>query len=312
MSAVRLCKIKLQNSGVSPGDMIFGKPSIHFSTGVIFLPLPKIENIARIDTENDRLLEPLVNTGWISRVNVCQDRDLIFTLSGDVKQIKTFKAAGEEVKFSLDISSYPEDIAFDSDRDLLFVLGTRDPPPSYDKTIDLYRFPESKHLGGVSTNGRPVSVIYDELEDRLLVLSLQPAEISIFKPSEELSLESVNPLPDPNPVTFGICPSRRKMVIGTSSGKIIISSAGESPAAIVASFREPVSMMAYNPLLDHLYVAFTRSRNLAVLDLESMKVRENIRCSSEVSDILFDQMHNKFYVFMEASQSIEVYLDQGR
>ncbi len=312
MSAVRLCKIKLRDSWNASGSAIFGKASIYFRSGIIYLPLPREEKVLRIDTESDKLLEPVVKTGWVSSVMVCQDRDLIFTLSSDEKEVKTFKATGEDVRFSLDIGLYPEEAAFDSDRDMLVIRGTKEPPPNPEKVIDLYRFPECKHLGSIPVEGEPVSVKYDELEDKFILLSRRPSELIILDPSQEMGREFSGPIQDSEPVCMEICPSKKRIAIGTSSGKIILFQ-GESPiASEITAFREPVYLLVYNPLLDHLYVAFENSRNLTVLDMETMKVRENIRCSSEVSDIVFDQMHNKFYVLMEKTQSIEVYLDQGR
>lgn len=310
MSAVRLSKIKLPVLGTENGTALLGKPAIHFRTGMIYLPVPRESKIFRIETENDRLVDPIHDAGWVFSLMANQERDIVFALSGDSKEVRTFKAGVESTRFSMMLEIYPEDAAFDSDRDLLMVLGTGNPPPDPEKTLDLYRFPECRHLGTVKVKGTPVALKYDDLEDEFSILSKEPPELNVMRPAAKLSLDKPLTVPENDPVAFEMCPSSKHVVVGTSSGKIILMEGGRS--RMVAKFREPISELVFNPLLNHLYVTFERSRYMSILDMETMKERETVKCPSEISNIIFDQTHNKFYVFMEKKATIEVYMDQGR
>ena len=70
--------------------------------------------------------------------------------------------------------------------------------------------------------------------------------------------------------------------------------------------------MIFNSIVNHLYVIFKDSRYLAVIDLQNKKVREVEKCSSEISDIVFDGLHNKIYALLPSIPALEAYLDMGR
>ncbi len=314
MSAVRIAKIKLQNELAGTGPALLGKPDLHLRKNTLYLPAPGSGKILRIDTENDRLIESITDPNWVSSVIVSQDRDFIFAISVDRRTITTFKAGIADGLFSLNTDIYPEDVAFDSDRDLLLVRGTVDPPPSHDRALDMYRFPESKHIGRVELRGNPVSAQYDGLEDEFVILGNNPSELNILKNTgrEKLTALETVPLPNSEPTCLALCPSSRKIAVGTSDGRIMLVSRGKGSSSIIAGFRDPISKLVYNPLLEHLYVTFQGSRNLSILDMESGKIRESVKCSSDVSSLVFDEMHNKFYVFTVKNTAVEVYLEQGR
>lgn len=314
MSAVRIGKIKLQKELAGPGPAMLGKPAVHFRKNIIYLPAPRSGKILRIDTENDRLLDSLPDSYWVSSLSVSQDRDFVFALSMDRKYINTFRAGSTGASFSLNTEIYPEDAAFDSDRDLLLVHGTVNPPPFPAKVLDIYRFPESNHIGRIELEGNPVSIEYDEFEDCFVALTSNPSGISILDPAgrEMPAVGKTIPIPNSDPQCFDMCPSSRKIVAGTSDGRVILVSRGSGGNRPLANFREPISSLVYNPLLEHLYVTFRESRNISIIDMESGKIRESAKCSSDVSSLVFDEMHNKFYVFMEKNRAVEVYLEQGR
>lgn len=314
MSAVRIGKIKLQNELIKPGTAILGNPAIHFRKNTIYLPAPRSGKLLRIDTENDRLLEPIEDSEWVSSLFVSQDRDFVFALSTDHKSIKTFRVGSADSTYSLETEVYPENAAFDSERDLLLVMGTESPPPGPSKLIDIYRFPESNHLGRVELPGNPVSLAYDDLEDEFVVLADNPSAIHILKPEGrgKIAVKETLDLPNSKPTCFEMCPSSRRIVVGTSVGRIISVSLDSGEKSEIASFRDEISGLVFNPLLDHLYVSFRESRFISILDMETSKIRETVKCASDISSIVFDEMHNKFYTFLEKNCTVEVYLEQGR
>lgn len=313
MSAVRISRIKLQDIG-GETQFILGKPSIHSRSNTIYLPVPIEGKLVKINTDDDKVVGSMERTGWVTEISVCEDRGMVFEITGDRKQVTAFKAGEENSGFSMDINVFPRESAFHNDRDLLLVLGSVNPPPDPDRTLDLYRFPEGNHLGTLEIQGSPVSLKYDDLEDLFMVLTKNPNSLVSLRPEGrgKLSVVKTLNLPPDEPLVFETCPSDKRIVVGTSTGKLLSLSADSTEPKVIASFREQISGLIFNPLLDHLYITFKNSRYLSILDLESRKVRETIKCSAEISSAVFDGMHNKFYVFMENNRTVEVYLEQGR
>lgn len=314
MSAVRLSKIRLQEFLEKGTVGEPGRPSIHPHSDTLFLPIPEEGRIIKINTEEGRPAGSVSNTGKVTAVDICEERDLVFSFTEDEKTVKTFRVGEEEARFTMNVELFPKKSAFHSDRDLLLIMGTKDSPTEQENAIDLYRFPECRHLDPIRLDGNPVSLKYDDLEDQFIVLTAEPGGITILKPTGRGNLSHLKniSLGDFHPVDLTVCPSGSKMVVGTSEGKVLMVSGNNPKARVIASFRVPISQLIFNPLVEHLYITFRNSRYLAIMDMETLKIRENIRCSAEITNMVFDVKHNKFFVFMDGNRTIEVYLEQGR
>lgn len=309
MSTVKLCKIKLSHVTGADRAIAFGHPAMHIRSGIILLPEHSSESILRIDTETDRLLEPVEDYGRVSLIAICQERDLAFAAMGGKKEVRAFRITDEKNYLSMKFDFEPESITFDGDRDLLLVSGHReDSTPA----VEFYQFPDGRMLREMKAEGEPLSVTYDDLDDLFMVLYGHPSSLVTLDPKKGLDYFYSRTLGGEEGLTFELCPSGKKVVVGTVSGKIVSIKAEDTGTSVVASFREQVSRVIFNPLVGHLYVSFSGSRHLAVIDMETDKVREVIKCSSEISDMVFDELHNKIYVLLPEASAIEVYLDQGR
>ena len=228
------------------------------------------------------------------------------------KEIRALRTSGEGSVFSLKFDFYPSRAAFDGDRDLLLVIGTDELETDINTRIAFFSFPDCRMIQAVSVKGNAESVRYDELEDSFRILQNNPGQVLTLSPSLGLDKFHSFSLGDEKGVTFEVCPTEKKIVVGTLNGKILSLDSEEKGFKVLASFKEPVSKIMYNPLVNHLYVAFKESRNLAVIDMEIARIREVVRCSSEVSELAFDEKHNKIYALLAGISSIEIYLDQGR
>lgn len=312
MSTVKLSRIRISDGSDKVRHSTFGEPAVHIDSGILYIPDPDNDRVLRIETENDKMLEPIPGIGKVSRVTICQDRDLAFAVIKAEKEIRALRTSGEGSVFSLKFDFYPSRAAFDGDRDLLLVIGTDELETDINTRIAFFSFPDCRMIQAVSVKGNAESVRYDELEDSFRILQNNPGQVLTLSPSLGLDKFHSFSLGDEKGVTFEVCPTEKKIVVGTLNGKILSLDSEEKGFKVLASFKEPVSKIMYNPLVNHLYVAFKESRNLAVIDMEIARIREVVRCSSEVSELAFDEKHNKIYALLAGISSIEIYLDQGR
>lgn len=312
MSTVKLCKIRIPAGTGERGFSRFGEPAIHLRTGVIYLPDAESGRILRIETEKDRLLSDIENMEGVSQVHICQERELVFTVHSDLKQIRVFKTDSYQNFSTFNTDFYPENIAFDSDRDTLLVLGSRVNPGGDIDEVSFFQYPDFRKIESFSYKGTPVSAKYHELEDTFLILYRKPGNIVIIDPRKGLNFFYAQSLGGEEGNAFDVCLAEREIVAGTDSGKVLSLKYRDTGISIASSFREPVAGTVFNPLISHLYVYFKDSRKLAVIDMVALKTREILKCSSNVSRMLFDEIHNKIYAVLPELSAVEVYLDQGR
>lgn len=311
MSTVKLGRIKLGSDRRGGEARTYGRADICSQTGTIFLPDPPSSSIIRIDTEKDRVLEPLLNSGEISSLFYCQERGLIFTIHAGEREVRAFRASDPGDRYSAKLDFAPSGISFDGDRDILSIIGTGE-PGSGGAHARFYRFPEFRELQSEPVPGIPLSTLYDDISDMFYILADSPSAIYRFVPKNGLRTASRSEIPEGSGTSMQICPSDGRILVGTSTGKLLSANTEDMKLEVAASFREPVAEISFNHLVNHLYVAFRDSRDLAVIDLDTMKTREIIRCGAPVSQVLFDEMHNKIYILLQDADMIEVYLDQGR
>lgn len=310
MSTVKIARIRLPGKPDNPGMDSLGKPAMDTHNGIIYLPDRSNGTIMRIDTEDDRVLPSIDGVGDISAITICQERELAFLVRAGERVVQTYKSGLEESFYSLEFSFQPRSIAFDGDRDLLLVLGQ--PSETGAAELSFHQFPDCRELAKLSTPGNAISAIYDDLEDAFRILENDPGVVVTVNPKDGLGVKHVHPVDNEEATSFDVCPTEKRIVVGTRSGKIFYLDTEKETSTVLASFREPVSSIIYNPLVGHLYVTFAGSRNFAVFDMETHRLRELLKCGSEVSRMVFDELHNKIYLFTPENWSAEVYLDQGR
>lgn len=312
MSTVKLSKIKIPGATGEKGFSRFGEPAIHLRTGMLYLPDNETGKIVLIDTENDRVVSNIENAGHVSQVHICQDRELVFTVHREKKEIRVFRVDANENVVTFSTEFYPEIIAFDSDRDTLLVLGSKSNPDGKIDIVAFYQYPDFRMIDTLNFKGLPVSAKYHEIEDTFLILYREPGNIVTIDPRKGLSYFYAQSLGGEEPNSFEVCLAERELVAGTDSGKVLTVKYRDTGISVVSSFKDPVTGTVFNPLISHLYVYFGNSRNLAIIDMETLKTREILKCSSNVSHLLFDETHNKIYAALPDSSAVEVYLDQGR
>lgn len=303
MSTVKICRIKLPKQEPGTGGAFPWLGAVHSGSESLYIPDPSGGDTLIINTENDRITGRVDNTGKNSIASVCAERDLLFLTGPSSKEALVFKIGNRMSHPPMRFHFPPGKISLDGDRDLILVSR---------KEYSFWSYPDVKAIDFPRSPGEAVETSFDDLEDSFLILLQNPSHLLVIKSGRILSLS--------RDVGFGketvnsavLCSVERKIVAGTESGKILLAELDTQALTTVAEFREPVKKVIFNPLVNHLYIIFKQSRNLAVFDLENKKVREVEKCGSEISDIMFDDLHNKIYALLPSFPALEAYLDMGR
>lgn len=309
MTTVRISRIKLPQ--VSGTTASFGMPALHRRTGIIYIPDTESGSILRVESENEKLLEPLQTDFGIVQIHICQERDIAFMVDSRNRKIVAFRIDNFESRVTFETPYTPYEVAFDGERDILMILGGEKGSEGPD-SVFFYRYPDFNKLSRLDVQGTPVRAGYDEIEDTFMILCRNPGSIVYIDPSRGLDKPVSQSLGDEDGTAFDVCLPNRILVAGTASGEILSLNYKDTGIKAVTKFKEPVSAVLFNSVMNHLYVSFSGSRNLAVIDLETMKTREVFRCSSVVSNLIFDELHNKIYAVLPETSTLEIYLDQGR
>ncbi len=304
MSTLKICRIKLPKQDSPIGMSLPWRGAVHSSSNSLYLPDPAEGKVLLIDTEKDRIKDEVEGTGSNSMAQICRDRDLVFLTGSALNEALVYKIGAIRNLLTLKFNFPPTGLSLDSDRDVLLASGAEE--------FAFYRYPELKGLDFQRPAGKVRQAYFDTLEDAFVILLQDPHRLMVIKSGESLSVM--------HDVGFGsetinavvICSVDRKVVLGTEGGKILVTGFDSQPQKLAASFKEPVAKLVYNSYVNHLYVMFRGSRHLAVVDMETDKVREVERCGSEISDIMFDELHNKIYALLPSIPALEVYLDMGR
>lgn len=303
MSTVKICRIKLPKQDASTGTSSPWRGAVHSSTDSLYLPDPAEGKVLLIDTENEKIKGEVEGTGSNSVAQVCNDRGLLFLTGPYGNEALAHKIGAGKNLLPLKFDFLPESLSLDSDRDILLASGN---------SFLFYRYPELKKLDFPAQKGQVRQAKFDSLEDSFVILLQNPSHLLIVESGENLSIT--------HDIDFGteivnsvvVCSVDKKVVLGTESGKILVTDFSGQPQKVVATFREPVTKMLFNSYVNHLYVIFRNSRHLAVLDLENNKVREVEKCGADISDIMFDDLHSKIYTLLPSIPALEVYFDMGR
>ena len=310
MSTVKLGKIKLPGDGGSFDS--FGISDLHQNSGTIYLANRDLSRIDILDSENDRYLASLDGMDNVSQIVICQDRDMAFSAITGKKEIGVFKPGSEEHFLSIGIDIHPENMAFDWDRDLMMVIGKDDLHDQGRPVISVFQYPGLSKSAVPGLDGVPVFTRYDDLSDLFCVLTRNPCNLYFLSPKDGFRIVEEIHINDENVSSLELCPASNRIIAGTHDGKVISIFRNDLPSEVFWKFREGVSRIRYNSLMNHLYVSFHNSKSLAIIDMETKKTRETIKAGSEIGEILFDPVHNKLYAVLPKISSVEVYLDQGR
>lgn len=303
MSTVRICRIKLPKQDPTTGKSVPWKGAVHSSSESLYIPDPAEGKTLIINTENEKITGSVEGTGRNSVATVCQERDLLFLTGSPDGEALVYKIGTGKTPMPIRFGFTPERISLDSDRDILLVSNEK---------YSFYRYPEGKAIEYPAIQGEVRHSSFDSLEDSFIILLGNPARLAIIRSGESLSLSHDISFGDETVNSAIVCSVEKLVVAGTESGKILVSDLNNVQFTVVAAFREPIRKMIYNPLVNHLYVIFRESRNLAIVDLHNRKVREVEKCSSEIYDIIFDELHNKVYALLPSVPALEAYLDMGR
>lgn len=303
MSTVKICRIKLPRQSTSAGIKFPWRGAAHSPSESLYLPDPENGKTLIINTENEKVTGAVEGTGKNSTATVCVDRGLLFLAGSGEKRGLIHKIGNGKNLVPLDFEFPPERISLDSDRNIMLVSGER---------YYFCRYPDGKNIEFSHIPGKPIDTYFDDLEDAFVLLLGDPSRLLMILPGETLTISHDISFGDETVSAAVICSVEKKILAGTESGKILTSDLDGGNRSVVAVFREPVSKIIFNGLMNHLYVMFRNSRNLAVVDMQNGKVREVEKCSAEISDIMFDELHNKIYALLPSVSALEVYLDMGR
>ncbi len=303
MSTLKICRIKLPKQNFTSEVPPLWRGAVHSSSNSLYMPDPSEGKVLIIDTDNDKIKGEVEGTGDCSIAQICRDRDIVFLTGSSLGEALTYRIGGQSSLLALKFDFPPTGLSLDSDRDVLLASGNG---------FAFYRYPELKELDFQRPEGKVRQAYFDSLEDAFVILLRDPSRLLVIKSGETLSIM--------NELDFGsetinaavICSVGKKLVVGTESGKILVTGFDMQPQRVVAAFREPVAKLLYNSYVNHLYVMFRNSRQLAILDMETHKVREVEKCGSDIGDIMFDDLHNKIYALLPSIPALEVYLDTGR
>lgn len=276
---------------------------MHSSSESLFIPSPSEGRTIVINTENDRITGTVEGTGRNSIASVCQDRDLLFLTGSPDGGVLVHKIGTGRTVIPMNFDFSPDRISLDSDRDILLVSN---------KKYSFVRYPEKNAIEFPLIDGVVRHTSFDSLEDSFIILFQDPSRLVMIRSGGTLAVT--------HDIIFGaevvnsavVCSVERKIIAGTESGKILVSNLDSGSFTVAAAFKEPIRKMVFNPLVNHLYVIFSESRHLAIFDLQTKKVREVEKCSSDIADIMFDDLHNKIYALIPSIPAIEAYLDMGR
>ncbi len=303
MSTVKISKIKLPKQETATGQNIPWRGDVHSNSESLYLPDPSEKKTLIINTEDDKITGVLEDTGSNSIASVCQDRGLLFLTGSSDGEARVYKIGTGKPHMPLKFDFPPHNISLDSDRDILLVSNGK---------YLFFRYPERKDMNFPRISGDVIHTKFDDLEDSFIILFQNPSHLVMIKSGEELSLTRDISFGDEIVNSAVVYSVEKKIVAGTESGKIIVSDLDGKSFTDAATFKEPVKKILFNPLVNHLYVIFKNSRQLAVVDLQNNRVREMEKCSSEISDIVFDDLHNKIYALLPSIPALEAYLDMGR
>ncbi len=303
MSTVRICRIKLPKQDPATGKSVPWKGAVHSSSEALYIPDPAEGKTMIINTETDKITGSVEGTGRNAIASICQDRDLLFLTGSPDGEALVYKIGAGKTPMPLKFGFTPERISLDSDRDILLVSNER---------YSFCRYPDGKAIDFPAIQGEVRHTSFDSLEDSFIILLRNPSRLVIIRSGESLSLSQDISFGDETVNSAIVCSVEKLVVAGTESGKILVSGLVEANFSVVTAFREPIRKMVYNSLVNHLYVIFRESRNLAIVDLQNKKVREVEKCSSEIYDIIFDELHNKVYALLPSVPALEAYLDMSR
>lgn len=303
MSTVRISKIKLPKQDPSTGKDNPWRGDVHSSNETLYMPDPAEGKILIINTEEDRITGAVEGTGSNSIASVCQDRGLLFLTGSGDGEARVYKIGTGKPHLPLKFDFVPHNISLDSDRDILLVSN---------REYRFFRYPERRDMDFPMIAGNVIYTKFDDLEDSFIILFQNPSRLMMIKSGEELKVTRDIEFGDEIVNSAVVCSVDQRVVAGTESGKILVSGLNGGSFTVAISFKEPVRKILFNPLVNHLYVIFRDSRQLAVVDLQNSKVREIEKCSSEISDIIFDELHNKIYALLPSIPALEAYLDMGR
>lgn len=277
--------------------------SVHSSSNALYLPDPSEGKTLILNTETDRITGSIDGTGNNTIASICQDRNLVFLSGSQGNEAMVHRIGNCKNLMTMKFGFPPGRISMDSDRDVLLVSGDG---------YAFYTYPDAKKVDFPEIRGKAIDTRFDSLADSFTVLMKDPSRLVIINSGERLSISREIGFGEEAVTSAVLCTVEKKVVAGTEEGKILVSSMEKEVFTMAADFREPVKKMIFNPLVNHLYVIFRESRDLGIVDLQNDKVREVVKCSSEIGDIMFDDLHNKIYALLPTVPALEAYLDMGR